>query len=416
MATSGGPDSMTLLTLLIKIKDTKKLNIICAHVNHKLRKESDKEEIMVKKYAKNNNIIFETYTITNYKGNTENYARKKRYEFFEKLIKKYNATYLLTAHHGDDLTETILMRLIRGSSLKGYAGFSKITDKKNYKIYRPLITKTKEEILNYAIKNNIPYAIDKTNESDDYTRNRIRKLLPLLKKENKNIHLKFLQFSQILTLTEKHLEKEIENKKHIYKDNIINIPLFKNEDELIQNKIIYYLLTENYKENITTITSKHINHISEVIHSKSSSKQINLPKNKIFVKSYDKAYIKENKQTKPYNFILKNKVILPNNKTIEIIKDTTDNSNYITKLNSKDITLPMHIRTKKDGDKIVLKGLNKHKKIKDIFIDEKIPKEQRNTYPILTDDKDNILWLPGLKKTKFDKSKTKNYDIIIRYY
>ena len=130
--------------------------------------------------------------INNYRGNTENYARKKRYEFFENLIKKYQAKYLLTAHHGDDLTETIIMRLIRGSSIKGYAGFSEITYKENYKIYRPLITKTKEEIFDYVQKNDIPYALDKTNNSDKFTRNRIRKyILPNLKKENKNIHLKF---------------------------------------------------------------------------------------------------------------------------------------------------------------------------------------------------------------------------------
>ena len=78
--------------------------------------------------------------------------------------------------------------------------------------------------------------------------------------------------------------------------------------------------------------------------------------------------------------------------------------------------MPLHIRTKKEGDKIKVKGLNGRKKIKDIFIDEKIPLEERIIYPILTDSKDNILWIPGLKKSEFDKSKTKNYDIIIKYF
>ena len=77
--------------------------------------------------------------------------------------------------------------------------------------------------------------------------------------------------------------------------------------------------------------------------------------------------------------------------------------------------MPIHIRTRKEGDKLTLKGLNKEKKLKDIFIDEKVPIEKRKTWPVVTDDKDNIIWLPGLKKTKFDRAKTKNYDIIIRY-
>ena len=193
IAVSGGPDSMALLNLLNVIKKEKNIKIICAHVNHNLRKESKAEAKMVKDYCKQKSIIYEYMEIKEYKGNTENYAREKRYEFFENLLKKYNSKYLFTAHHGDDLIETVIMRLIRSSSLKGYSAFSEITEKKDYKIYRPLITKTKEEIFNYVKNNNLPYAIDKTNDSDFFTRNRIRKyILPRLKEENKNVHLKFL--------------------------------------------------------------------------------------------------------------------------------------------------------------------------------------------------------------------------------
>ena len=218
MATSGGPDSMALLSLLLKTKNN--LKIVCAHVNHKLRKESEAEAKMVQAYCQKNNIIFEYMEITNYKGNTENYARKKRYQFFQSLIKKYNSKYLLTAHHGDDLTETILMRIIRGSSLKGYGAFPQITNQEGYKIYRPLITKTKEEILKYVQKNNIPYVVDKTNESEKFTRNRIRMhILPYLKKENKNIHLKFLNFSKTINETENYFE----NIRDIIRDYLTNI-------------------------------------------------------------------------------------------------------------------------------------------------------------------------------------------------
>ena len=417
IAVSGGPDSMVLLSLLYKIKKEKNLKLICAHVNHKLRKESEEEAKMLKTFCTHNNIIFEYMEINEYKGNKENYARKKRYEFFEKLIKKYSSSYLLTAHHGDDLTETIMMRLIRGSSLKGYAGFNEITEKENYKIIRPLITKTKEEILNYAIKNNIPYAIDKTNNSDVFTRNRIRKyILPKLKEENKSVHLKFLEFSKKLTETEKFLEKITKEKlKQIYKEKIIDINLLKNEDELIQKQIIHHILNKTYKDNINKITNEHVNNIMHALKSKNSNKKINLPNNKIFIKSYNKAWIEENKTNNPYDIILNKKLTISNKDIIEIIDETMDHSNYVTKINSKDIKLPLHVRTKKDGDKLILKGINKTKKIKDIFIDEKIPITERTNWPIVTDDNDEIIWLPGLKKTKFDREKDQNYDIIIRY-
>ena len=101
---------------------------------------------------------------------------------------------------------------------------------------------------------------------------------------------------------------------------------------------------------------------------------------------------------------------------IKIQGETTDNSNYTLKINSKEIKMPIHIRNKQPGDKITLKGLNKSKKIKEIFINEKIPKEKRNTWPVVTDDNGQIIWLPGLKKSKFDKSNNENYDIIMRYF
>ena len=417
IATSGGPDSMMLLDLLSTVKKKKKLKLICAHVNHKLRKESKEEAEMVKAYCEKNDIIFEYMEINKYKGNTENYAREKRYDFFEKLVKKYNSPYLLTAHHGDDLTETVMMRLIRGSSLKGYAGFTEITEKNKYKIVRPLITKTKEEILNYVEANHIPYALDKTNDSDVFTRNRIRKyILPKLKEENKNIHLKFLEFSKKLTEAEKYLDKITQEKvKQIYKENKIDINMLKNEDELIQKQNIHHILNETYQNKINLITSTHVNNIMDAVKTKKPNKKINLPNNKIFIKSYNKSWIEQNKTFQKYNIILKDKINLPNDYMLEIINETLDHSNYVTKINSKDIKLPLHIRNKKNGDKLILKGINKTKKIKDIFIDEKIPITERMTWPIVTDDNDEIIWLPGLKKTKFDREKDKNYDIIIRY-
>ena len=424
IATSGGPDSMVLLTLLLAVKKEKNLKLVCAHVNHKLRKESDDEAEMVKKYCEKENIIFEYMIIDKYKGNTENYAREKRYEFFDKLIKKYASPYLLTAHHGDDLTETIMMRLIRGSSLKGYAGFSEITEKNVYKIYRPLITKTKAELLNYAKENNIPYAIDQTNESDNYTRNRIRKyILPTLKKENKNVHLKFLEFSKIVSETEEYFEKVLVKKiEKIYQDNKLNVEIFLTEEPLIQKKLIHNILNDVYKDKINLINDNHVNNFLSTVKNKKPNIQINLPDNKILKKAYNYVWIEEKKNYEEYDYILKDKVTLPNNHTIEIIDETTDHSNFVTKLNSKEIKLPIqeiklpiHIRTKKDGDKLVLKGLNKQKKLKDIFIDEKIPVDKRNSWPVITDDNDEIIWLPGLKKTKFDREKQRNYDIIIRY-
>ena len=124
IALSGGPDSMCLLNIVLKFKKRLNLTIIGAHVNHNVRKQSNDEKIFIEHYCEEKKIKFETMKIENYTNdNFHNEARLIRYEFFENLIKKYKAKYLMTAHHGDDLIETVLMRLTRGSTFKGYGGF-----------------------------------------------------------------------------------------------------------------------------------------------------------------------------------------------------------------------------------------------------------------------------------------------------
>ena len=174
LAISGGPDSMLLLDVFLNLKEKLNLNIVVAHVHHNLRKESDYEAVEVEKICNKNNLIFEMKKIEKYPNNkfSEEVARKIRYEFFDEVIKKYSADVLFTAHHSDDLIETILMRLTRGSSLKGYAGFEVISKDRGYKIARPLIYLTKLEIEKILKEKGIWYALDVTNQNDKYTRNR----------------------------------------------------------------------------------------------------------------------------------------------------------------------------------------------------------------------------------------------------
>ena len=140
---SAGPDSMALLHML---KNNLKNKIVCAHINHNVRKESDEEELYLKEFCERNDIIFESMKIENYhKNNFENEAREKRYAFYEKILKKYKSHYLFLAHHGIDLIETILMKIKRGSNLEGYAGIREVSTLDNYKIIRPLLSLTKEK-------------------------------------------------------------------------------------------------------------------------------------------------------------------------------------------------------------------------------------------------------------------------------
>lgn len=414
---SSGPDSMTLLHLLKKNCNKK---IVCAHVNHNVRKSSIKEEIYLKKYCEKNNIIFESYKIISYtQNNFEAEARTKRYNFFEKILKKYHSKTLFLAHHGDDLVETIIMKIIRGTNLEGYAGIKKYSKQKNYVIIRPLIYLTKDDIIKYNQKNKIKYYIDKTNKNIKYTRNRIRKkILPVLKREDPDIHLKFLKFSDTIQEYYNYIEATVKNKIALsYKNNTINTELFNNEDNFIKRQISFYLLREIYQNKPDIIKNKHIDNIIKLSLSTKPNIYINLPLNYIAKKEYNKIYIKRideknNKENKFYKIKLEDKVEI-NNFVIEKVKESNVSNNSICQLNSKTIKLPIYIRNKKDGDYIEVLGMSGKKKISDIFIENKVPKDLRKIFPILVDSNDNVLWIPNLKKSKYNVKKNELCDIIL---
>ena len=419
VACSGGPDSMALLNLCITLRNECNLDIICAHVNHNVREESAEEQVFVENFCLKNNVIFECMKITNYTDdNFENEARIKRYSYFDELIKKYNAKFLLTAHHGDDLIETILMRITRGSTLKGYSGFSQIVDKNNYKILRPLIYYTKEQLIEYNKKQGVQFVVDKTNEMDIHTRNRYRKyVLPMLKKENSNVHEKFLKFSKTLLEYNTYVNNLIiDSKNNVYVDNRLDIEKFLKLDKFIGMRVIGLILEDIYQDDLMLLTDKHIDLVYELITSAKTNSYICLPNGINAMKEYNSlVFEKENLDVSDYEYELVESVTLPNEKVIKFTNDINNNSNFICRLNSADIKLPLIVRNRRNGDKMTIKGLSGSKKIKDIFINEKVSMRDRQVWPVVTDSTDTIVWLPGLKKSQFDKKKNEKYDIIIKY-
>lgn len=416
---SAGPDSMALLHYLIKNSN---FNIICAHVNHNVRKESKYEELYLQKFCKENNITFEVIHLDNYtENNFEAEARRKRYNFYEKILNKYNSKYLFLAHHGDDLIETVLMKIARGSNLEGYAGIKEISFYKNkFYIIRPLIIYDKNTIIKYLKENKIKYYIDKSNKSSKYTRNRYRKkILPMLKKEDNNIHIKFLKYSKILLEYDSYIKKETKKiLENIYSKGILDINLFKLQHEFIQRNILFSILNDLYNNNSGIVSNKHVNNIINLINSPKRNATLNIPQNVIIKKEYNKLIFNKVKTVniKESYKIEFNKEFNSNDFCITEITESSEDGNNICRLNSEEIYLPLYIRNKKNGDYIEVRGLNGSKKIKEIFIEKKIPLDRRHTYPILVDAKDNILWLPNLKKSKFIKKKNEKYDIILRYY
>ncbi|MDD5490076.1 MAG: tRNA lysidine(34) synthetase TilS, partial [Candidatus Moranbacteria bacterium] len=197
---SGGPDSVCLLDILRKLKDKYGLEIVVAHVNYGLRgKDSELDEKLVSNLAKKYSLPLETKKIPNTKyqiPNTisEDNLRKIRYAFFEQTRKKYKADAIAVGHNLNDQAETVLMRILRGTGLRGLSAIKF----RNEKIIRPLLNVPRKEIMAYLRRNKLPFRTDKTNLGTDFTRNKIRnKFLPYIVKDyNPNIEEVLYKLSQ----------------------------------------------------------------------------------------------------------------------------------------------------------------------------------------------------------------------------
>lgn len=414
---SGGPDSMALLSLLLDIRGKFPINIIVAHVNHKVRVESDDEEKFLREYCHDVDVIFEFMKIDSYSSdNFESEARHKRYQFFDRVVNKYDARYLFTAHHGDDLVETILMRISRGSTLQGYSGFSLESIRNGYSIIRPLIHMTKDEILDYDNNRGIPFVIDKTNFLDVHTRNKFRKyVLPTLKDINVDVVDKFYKFSDIVSRNDEFINRFMLNEySKVVSNGVIDISLFLLQDLVIGERIIRKYLCEFYSD-LSCVNDKHVDMILNIISSSRSNCSICLPGGFVGVKEYDSFKICNNIDFSDYDFEFSDMVSLFNGKCIEKVKNTSVNDNNVIRLCSGDLCLPLHVRSRKNGDRIHIKGMDGSRKVSDVFIDCKVPVRERLSWPIVVDSNDVIVWIPGLKKSFYDTN-LENCDIILRYY
>ena len=407
---SYGPDSMCLLNLLYN----ENIQVICAHVNHNIRKESKKEMQELKTYCNKHNITFESITLKK-DDKSEAYYRIKRLAFLKEIANKYNTKYILTAHHADDLIETILMRITRKSNLTGYSGFKLINKENDYTFIKPLIFVTKEEIFKYNKHNSIPFAIDSSNNSDKYKRNRFRKkILPFLKDENKDVHKSFLKFSNDLIEADEYILKEVNIiKRDVFNDNVLDLKKYFKLDLYIQKRLLEQILKDIYEDNIHVISSKHV-HILTNLLSKDKNFEYNLPKGWIVLREYDRLVFSCQSGQEKYNIEFDKKFDFPMG-TIEVVDDSDKKDNFVIRLNSNELKLPLRVRTREENDRIVTKNTNYFKKVKKVFIDKKVPKRLRNIFPIVVDSDDNIIWIPGIIKSKFDVDVDSKYDIILKY-
>ncbi|WP_163972103.1 tRNA lysidine(34) synthetase TilS [Oceanobacillus halotolerans] len=434
---SGGPDSMALLHYLSTIQAEWSLHMIAIAIDHQLRGEESKSDVhYVEETCKKWGVEFvgKQVDVDSFKKKsklgTQAAARKLRYEYFAEQMETYNADLLALAHHGDDQVETMLMNFVRSSNPKALSGIPVKRPFAKGKIIRPFLCVTKLELEAYCKENGITPRIDPSNAKDVYTRNFVRKhILPLLKEKNSSIHITTQRLSESLQEDEQYLNQEAKKMfSHVAEidqtkcEVLIDIPTYQSYPYALQRRTFHLILNYLYEEFPKNLSYVHEDQFFGLLENTSGNQKIDFPLHLKLEKSYRNLlfrFLEKQPLQSDFHMTLDvpGEIKLPNGATLSAIyTDNPSNHSIGTYIcNADQVTLPLHIRTRKEGDRMRWKGLNGSKKIKDIFIDAKIPLEQRETWPLVEDNDGDILWLIGVKKGIPTKQMENNTYIQLHY-
>ena len=387
-AVSGGVDSMVLCNLLLKSE----INFSIAHINYMLRgKHSNQDESFVKKYCKKNKINFfsKSYDLSNSKS-IQKEAREIRYDFFTFLASKHSFSHILTAHHLDDNIETILINIYRGKKLNPLTGIKEV----NNTIVRPLLTFSKGDIINYAKKNKLKWREDKSNSENKYLRNKIRNIIiPKIKSADPCYRTNFIKLidesNKVKDNTDKYLgiinnqyfikrkDGIIESKKSNWKNcNLKSVEFisFRKYGFFKNSEILKILVAKTGKK----ITSKTHEILSD--------------RNKILIKKIS------NNNFKEYELII-GKNQYPFQIKLEKCKFSKKPTKNMICIDNK-VSIPLKIRKFQKGDIFYPYGMNGKKKVSKFFKDEKLSIFEKQNKWLLTDAKNQILWIIGMRVDK----------------
>ena len=402
LAYSGGMDSSCLLDALIKLKSINDINLFLTYINYSTSKYSNE----VCSYIDSIKIDNAKKNILNVKIddrlNFESEARKVRYNFLKKIHHNNNIDLTFTAHHLNDQIETIIMKFLDGSDYISMQGI-----RKKYEfIFRPLLELDKQDIVQYALKNNVKFFKDPSNEDISFKRNKVRKFIAPYIQTDKFLSNKFklinknsiLKFSKLKNMIDEDLKKINFNKSFGYL--FVRINDFKKYNLVGSKNFITSILKINFNKKLESKSKGFWLSVYDFILNSKTGSVFNFTKNIVIQKNRDVFFVYDCKKisdifsekTKIYNdlkwgigkFLITSNFESNNRRKTQILIDNKHFSNGI------------YVRRWSHGDKIS----NTSKKISDMFVKMKIPLFLKQKYPIIEDSKGCIIWIPGIYLNK----------------
>ena len=419
VACSGGRDSICLLHYLNSIKNELDCEVVAINVDHGIRANSALDTQFVVDFCKEHKIRVYKFkaealkVAKEEKLTIEQAARKVRYGIFETVMKKGLVDKIALAHHMYDQAETILLNILRGAGLTGAKGMSPIRDE----VYiRPMLNTAREDVMAYLDEYSLEYVDDETNNDTTYSRNYLRNIvMPALRKHFKSVERNIINFASICEVDDNYINSQIDLQTSIETSEFIKVPLAQFfQNEAIVNRIIKQVLSKFATQDFER---KHIDIIRNFALESNNGNMISLPNKVKVLKEYDYIVIGN----------IKKKAIIGEypfgSGRIKI-----EGYGAIRSTSSKVLTEPkihQHIidaeklpegaiwRFRQEGDTFSPLGLGGSKKLKDYFIDKKIPQRMRNEIPVLAVG-DRILVVADIEiadELKVDENTTRFYKI-----
>jgi tRNA(Ile)-lysidine synthase len=407
---SGGADSICLLHILLQLRECS-TDIIVAHLDHGIRgKEAKRDLLFVKRTALSLGLKFEPgeADVPRFKKESnmtlEEAARVLRYRFLEETRRKFGADKIATAHTLDDQAETVLMRLMRGSGARGLSGIPPVS---KGVIIRPLIETTRQEIEKYLESKGIGWIEDSTNKLRTIQRNRIRlDLIPELETYNPRIKETLSRTSDLMRIEEDYIDREA--KKNFARIFALgahelkgDLKRFRRIHQALRLSILRLAIEELYK-GLKNVTSLHLLSADEYLMSGAASGEIEFPDGIVIAKGYDTFLVTSRSGLErrfSYTIDAPGKWSFPEfdvdieNVTAVTLEEEREDVAY---LDSGKVEFPIEIRSPKAGDRFIPLGMKGEKKLKNFFVDEKIPRFERYGVPIFT-SKGEIFWVGGMR-------------------
>ncbi|SEC38087.1 tRNA lysidine(34) synthetase TilS [Paenibacillus sp. GP183] len=429
VAVSGGPDSVALLHILFLLSERHDWKLAAAHVNHQFRgEESDSEAVFVANLAQKWGIPCEVAKIDvpayieQTSLNAQTAAREKRYEFLHAVARQYSAKSIALAHHADDQAETILMRLIRGTGPSGLTGMQELRQEKKVELIRPFLRIYKSDIEQHCLQYGLSFCRDSSNELRKYFRNQIRlDVMPLLRSYNDQLPESLNRLAEMMQAEDDYMESAarqffteqvtIESRGVLFSRQPFARLHVALQRRLIK-LILDYLASGVEKIDFTRVELLR----NAILQEQTSNLKLDINEHFCLVREYDSIRFQASQTAVgayAYPIVLEDAELrIPEAGMKLIIKEcgskemTVDVFPVSTPLDSEaffdldQLELPLVVRSRAAGDRMQPYGLNGTKKVKDMFIDAKIPPSQRDAIPLIVDAKGQVLWIPGLRHSK----------------